>query len=44
MTITEMRTALKMGADIIKLSLGNAFGPDFIKLVWYLKKSDSPLD
>lgn len=33
MTITEMKTALEYGADIIKLFPGNAFGPDFIKSV-----------
>ncbi len=33
MTITEMKTALEAGADIIKLFPGNAFGPEFIKAV-----------
>jgi 2-dehydro-3-deoxyphosphogluconate aldolase / (4S)-4-hydroxy-2-oxoglutarate aldolase len=33
MTITEMKTALEYGADIVKLFPGNAFGPDFIKAV-----------
>ncbi|MDR1606171.1 MAG: bifunctional 4-hydroxy-2-oxoglutarate aldolase/2-dehydro-3-deoxy-phosphogluconate aldolase [Streptococcaceae bacterium] len=31
MTITEMTTALKYGADIIKLFPGSAFGPSIIK-------------
>lgn len=33
MTITEMTTALKYGADIIKLFPGSAFGPSFVKAV-----------
>lgn len=33
MTITEMRTALEAGVDIVKLFPGSAFGPDFIKAV-----------
>ncbi|NHM31385.1 bifunctional 4-hydroxy-2-oxoglutarate aldolase/2-dehydro-3-deoxy-phosphogluconate aldolase [Neobacillus terrae] len=33
MTITEMKTALEYGADIVKLFPGNAFGPEFIKAV-----------
>ncbi|MBS4195127.1 bifunctional 4-hydroxy-2-oxoglutarate aldolase/2-dehydro-3-deoxy-phosphogluconate aldolase [Lederbergia citri] len=33
MTITEMKTALEYGVDIIKLFPGNAFGPDFVKAV-----------
>ncbi|MCM2605908.1 bifunctional 4-hydroxy-2-oxoglutarate aldolase/2-dehydro-3-deoxy-phosphogluconate aldolase [Rossellomorea marisflavi] len=31
MTITEMKTALESGVDIIKLFPGSAYGPDFIK-------------
>ena len=33
MTITEMKTALESGVDIVKLFPGNAFGPSFIKAV-----------
>ncbi|RAS77988.1 bifunctional 4-hydroxy-2-oxoglutarate aldolase/2-dehydro-3-deoxy-phosphogluconate aldolase [Priestia endophytica] len=33
MTITEMKTALEYGADIVKLFPGSAFGPDFVKAV-----------
>jgi 2-dehydro-3-deoxyphosphogluconate aldolase/(4S)-4-hydroxy-2-oxoglutarate aldolase len=33
MTITEMKTALEAGVDIVKLFPGNAFGPGFIKAV-----------
>jgi 2-dehydro-3-deoxyphosphogluconate aldolase / (4S)-4-hydroxy-2-oxoglutarate aldolase len=33
MTITEMLTAMKAGADIIKVFPGSAFGPSFIKAV-----------
>lgn len=33
MTITEMKTALEAGVDIVKLFPGNAFGPDFVKSV-----------
>lgn len=33
MTITEIKTALEAGVDIVKLFPGNAFGPDFIKAV-----------
>ncbi len=33
MTITEMKTALAFGADIVKLFPGSAFGPDFVKTV-----------
>lgn len=33
MTITEMKTALEHGVDLIKLFPGNAFGPDFVKAV-----------
>lgn len=33
MTITEMKTALESGVDIVKLFPGNVFGPDFIKAV-----------
>lgn len=33
MTITEMKTALEHGADIVKLFPGNAFGPEFVKAV-----------
>ncbi|MDN3018462.1 bifunctional 4-hydroxy-2-oxoglutarate aldolase/2-dehydro-3-deoxy-phosphogluconate aldolase [Paenibacillus sp. BSR1-1] len=33
MTITEMKNALQLGVDIIKLFPGNAFGPEFIKAV-----------
>ncbi|MCH1625446.1 bifunctional 4-hydroxy-2-oxoglutarate aldolase/2-dehydro-3-deoxy-phosphogluconate aldolase [Fredinandcohnia quinoae] len=33
MTITEMKTALEYGVDIIKLFPGNAFGPEFVKAV-----------
>ncbi|WP_088042577.1 bifunctional 4-hydroxy-2-oxoglutarate aldolase/2-dehydro-3-deoxy-phosphogluconate aldolase [Bacillus sp. EAC] len=32
-TITEIKTALENGVDIIKLFPGNAFGPDYIKAV-----------
>ena len=31
MTITEMKEALKYGADIIKLFPGSAFGPSIVK-------------
>ncbi len=31
MTITEMKTALKAGADIIKLFPGSAYGPSIVK-------------
>jgi 2-dehydro-3-deoxyphosphogluconate aldolase/(4S)-4-hydroxy-2-oxoglutarate aldolase len=33
MTITEIKTALEAGVDIVKLFPGNIFGPDFIKAV-----------
>lgn len=33
MTLTEMKSALEFGADIVKLFPGNAFGPDFVKAV-----------
>ena len=33
MTITEIKTALESGVDIVKLFPGNAFGPGFIKAV-----------
>ncbi|MBT2720563.1 bifunctional 4-hydroxy-2-oxoglutarate aldolase/2-dehydro-3-deoxy-phosphogluconate aldolase [Bacillus sp. ISL-46] len=33
MTITEMKHALELGVDIIKLFPGSEFGPDFIKAV-----------
>ena len=33
MTITEMKTALESGVDIVKLFPGNALGPSFIKAV-----------
>jgi 2-dehydro-3-deoxyphosphogluconate aldolase / (4S)-4-hydroxy-2-oxoglutarate aldolase len=33
MTITEMKTALESGVDIIKLFPGSTYGPDFIKAV-----------
>jgi 2-dehydro-3-deoxyphosphogluconate aldolase/(4S)-4-hydroxy-2-oxoglutarate aldolase len=33
MTITEMKSALEAGVDIVKLFPGNAFGPEFVKAV-----------
>jgi 2-dehydro-3-deoxyphosphogluconate aldolase/(4S)-4-hydroxy-2-oxoglutarate aldolase len=33
MTITEMKRALELGVDIVKLFPGSAFGPDFVKAV-----------
>lgn len=33
MTITEMKTALKSGVDIVKLFPGSAFGPSIVKAV-----------
>jgi 2-dehydro-3-deoxyphosphogluconate aldolase / (4S)-4-hydroxy-2-oxoglutarate aldolase len=33
MTITEMKRALEAGVDIVKLFPGNAFGPDYIKVI-----------
>jgi len=33
MSITEMKRALEVGVDIVKLFPGNAFGPDFVKSV-----------
>lgn len=33
MTITEMKQALEMGVDIVKLFPGNTYGPDWIKSV-----------
>jgi 2-dehydro-3-deoxyphosphogluconate aldolase / (4S)-4-hydroxy-2-oxoglutarate aldolase len=33
MTITEMKTALANGVDIVKLFPGSAFGPEFVKAV-----------
>lgn len=33
MTITEMKTALEAGVDIVKLFPGSAFGPEFVKAV-----------
>lgn len=33
MTVTEMKTALELGSDMIKLFPGSAFGPEFIKAV-----------
>lgn len=31
MTVTEVKEALKLGVDVVKLFPGSAFGPDFIK-------------
>jgi 2-dehydro-3-deoxyphosphogluconate aldolase/(4S)-4-hydroxy-2-oxoglutarate aldolase len=33
MTITEMKHALELGVDIVKLFPGSVFGPDFVKAV-----------
>lgn len=33
MTITEMKEALKLGVDVLKLFPGSALGPDFVKAV-----------
>ncbi|OBZ19193.1 bifunctional 2-keto-4-hydroxyglutarate aldolase/2-keto-3-deoxy-6-phosphogluconate aldolase [Bacillus sp. FJAT-27264] len=33
MTLNEMKEALKLGADVLKLFPGSAFGPDYIKAV-----------
>ncbi|MEK3887376.1 bifunctional 4-hydroxy-2-oxoglutarate aldolase/2-dehydro-3-deoxy-phosphogluconate aldolase [Bacillus sp. FSL K6-3431] len=33
MTITEMKQAMEMGVDIIKLFPGNAYGTDFVKAI-----------
>lgn len=33
MTITEMKSALEAGVDIVKLFPGNTFGPEFVKSV-----------
>ncbi|MEK4508015.1 bifunctional 2-keto-4-hydroxyglutarate aldolase/2-keto-3-deoxy-6-phosphogluconate aldolase [Paenibacillus sp. FSL K6-2524] len=33
MTLSEMKEALKLGVDVLKLFPGSAFGPDFVKAV-----------
>lgn len=33
MTLNEMKDALKLGVDVLKLFPGSAFGPDFVKAV-----------